>query len=54
MIWDIHTYEKIKILKGHTGSVFKAAYSFDGKLIVSGSGDNSIILWDAIIGTKIK
>jgi WD40 repeat protein len=33
-------------LEGHSSWVNSAAFSLDGKLIVSGSEDNTIRLWD--------
>lgn len=36
----------LQTFKGHTDAVFAVAFSPDGKIIASGSGDASIILWD--------
>ena len=36
--------------EGHLSSVESVAFSPDGKLIVSGSGDETIRLWDAATG----
>jgi len=38
------------ILKGHTGEVFGAAVTPDGKTIVSGSGDRTLKVWDLETG----
>ena len=38
------------ILKGHTGQVWCATFSSDGKYIVSGSKDCTIMVWDAQTG----
>ncbi|HBK65899.1 MAG TPA: hypothetical protein DD000_21030, partial [Cyanobacteria bacterium UBA11166] len=35
-----------KTLKGHHGEVFSVAFSPDGKLIASGSADNTIKIWN--------
>ena len=40
-------------LKGHTGSVRSAAFSPDGKRIVTASEDNTARLWDAESGKEI-
>src|SRR5271165_6057968 len=39
-------------LKGHTGFVFSVACSPDGKTLVSGSGDQTIKLWDMATGKE--
>lgn len=38
----------ITYLRGHAGSVRSVALSADGKILASGSADNTIILWNAI------
>jgi WD40 repeat protein len=44
-IWDARTGAELDCLE-HTGEVFTCAFSMDGQLIKSGSG-NEIIIWDA-------
>jgi WD40 repeat protein/uncharacterized caspase-like protein len=39
---------------GHTETVFAAAYSPDGRLIVTAGGDRMIKLWDAQTGQEIR
>jgi WD40 repeat protein/energy-coupling factor transporter ATP-binding protein EcfA2 len=36
----------IAVLRGHTDDVFSVAFSPDGKILATGSGDNSVWLWD--------
>ncbi|KIJ46211.1 hypothetical protein M422DRAFT_250249, partial [Sphaerobolus stellatus SS14] len=40
-------------LTGHTSWVQSVAFSHDGKRIVSGSGDNTIQIWDAETGQNV-
>ena len=41
-------------LNMHTGSVQAVAVSLSGKLIVSGSYDKSVRVWDASMGDELK
>ena len=41
------------VLEGHEGAVFSAAFSPDGKQIVTASRDKSARVWDAITGREI-
>jgi WD40 repeat protein len=40
-------------LRGHRGKVYSIAFSPDGQLLVSGSGDETIKLWDSSTGKLI-
>ncbi len=46
--------EPIRIIEGHSGTVLSVAYSSDGKYILSGSQDKTLILWDAKTGARIR
>ena len=45
---------QIKTFKGHSSEIISVSFSPDGKIIASGSGDNTIKLWDPNTGEKIK
>jgi WD40 repeat protein len=47
-LWDAITGAALQTLEGHSAGVSSVAFSLDGKLIVSGSHDNTVKLWDAI------
>ena len=42
-----------RTLKGHVSGVWSVAFSPDGKRIVSGSGDKTIKVWDAMSGQEM-
>jgi WD40 repeat protein len=43
---DLATGNHLRILTGHTGQVRGVAFSPDGRLLATGSGDGSAWLWD--------
>jgi WD40 repeat protein len=45
-VWDAKTGKEMLTLKGHSKSVLSTGFSPDGKRIVSGSWDNTAIVWD--------
>jgi WD40 repeat protein len=53
-IWDAATGNEIRVLRGHEGRVWSAAFSRDGTRIVTASGDKTARIWDAATGNKIK
>jgi WD40 repeat protein len=46
VLWDVNAGQEIGALKGHGKGVTAVAFSRDGKLIASGSTDNTIRIWD--------
>ncbi|KAM3067045.1 hypothetical protein ACMFMG_011824 [Clarireedia jacksonii] len=44
----------LQTLEGHMGSVNSVAFSPDGKLVVSGSHDKTVRLWDTATGQQIQ
>lgn len=53
-VWDVATATKIRTLEGHTDSVNAVAFSHNGKMIASGSNDNTLRLWDAATGRELR
>ncbi len=51
---DAATGKLIRTFTGHTASVVSAAFSADGKRILSGGDDRTLRLWDAEKGTAIR
>ena len=39
---------------GHSGIVYKVAFSPDGKCVASGSGDRLVKLWDTETGALVS
>ena len=50
-LWDVVT-GKNRTLNGHTDSVGGFTFSPDGKILASGSRDQTIILWDVATGSR--
>ena len=46
-VWDVATGERKTTLKVDTRNVFTVTYSPNGSFLVSGSAENTILLWDA-------
>ncbi|KAM0168541.1 hypothetical protein ACHAPF_010881 [Botrytis cinerea] len=44
----------LQTLEGHSRSVFSVAFSPDGKIVASGSSDNTIRLWDTATGESLQ
>eukprot|EP01038_Epipyxis_sp_PR26KG_P012245 gene12245-16417_t len=46
--------DQINELKGHDNYVTSVSFNYDGRRIVSGSGDNTIRIWDSSSGDQIN
>ena len=53
-VWDTQTGKELSQLIGHTGLVYTAVFSPDGKTIASASVDGSARLWDVQTGQEIR
>lgn len=45
---------KPSLLKGHTHSVSSAGFTPNGKIVVTGSFDNTLKLWEAVTGRELR
>jgi WD40 repeat protein len=45
-VWDAASGECLAVLGGHTGFVRSVAFSDDGRLAITGSGDDAVRVWD--------
>jgi WD40 repeat protein/serine/threonine protein kinase len=52
--WDAKTYHERCTLKGHTGYVWKVAFSPDGRYLASGSWDSTVKIWDVKSGQEVR
>ena len=52
--WDAKTYHERCTLKGHTGYVWKVAFSPDSRYLASGSWDSTVKIWDVNSGKEVR
>lgn len=53
-IWDANGTKLLHSLKGHSSDVYSANWSPNGKLIASGSFDNTVRIWSTETGRLLK
>jgi hypothetical protein len=53
-LWRVSDGALLRTLEGHTGGVTSVAFSPDGSMIASGSGDGTIKLWRVSDGALLK
>src|SRR5262249_32131327 len=47
-VWDVDGGKEVGRFKGHDGRVETVGFSPDGKAVVTGSADTTMLLWDAV------
>jgi len=52
-LWDAKRREILRHLEGHQNWVVALAFSADGRLLISGSGDSTARVWDVKNGTEV-
>jgi WD40 repeat protein/serine/threonine protein kinase len=53
-VWDVATGQEKRTLRDHNWGILGLAFSPDGKVLASASGDSSVRLWDLETGDEIK
>ena len=51
--WNVQTGEHLLTLTGHTDRVSSSAFSPDGKILATGSWDNTIRIWNPSLGQSL-
>ena len=52
-LWDAVSGEPIRTLKEHKITIYSVAFSPDGKILASASGDGTVMLWYVHTGTHL-
>ncbi len=45
---------ELVIQTGHPNGVSRLAFSFDGRFVITGSGDESVVIWNTETGTQLR
>lgn len=44
-LWDVEEGVELQVLKGHSDEIFSCAFNYEGDTIITGSKDNTCIIW---------
>lgn len=53
-VWDAHTFAELNVFRGHAGFVESLAPSRDGKYLLTGGRDGTVLLWDLECGEATR
>jgi WD40 repeat protein len=54
LLWDVATGKQLRRLEGHIDNINDVEFSSDGRMLVSGSKDQTVRLWDFATGKQLK
>ena len=54
IVWNVATGAALRTLKGHSGHISALAFSPGGSIIITGSSDGTLKLWDASTGRELR
>ncbi|MBN2089403.1 AAA family ATPase [candidate division KSB1 bacterium] len=54
LVWNVKTHQEIFRLKGHTRRITSLKFNPSGKILASGSYDETLRLWDMTKGTNLR
>ena len=53
-LWDVNIGAHLRVMTGHTDTVYNISFSPDGKIVTSVSHDDTVRLWDVATGSEIR